>query len=179
MTVLYSQQTVKREKEKAKNGLLSSESDLETRVDLMDTVIKVVAHMHSSGLYPLPLKDTLETFAKLTAKYLDSRFKLEYIKDKPRYVRYEMGTLTVDTDGMADPLNVDVDKNIREQRYYRTVSAHYQNFCDSLRTMNIYYPCLGKVPEDIQRQREEKALEKTFCAFFKDENIGNPLSNTT
>jgi hypothetical protein len=179
MTVLYSQQTDKREKGKAKNGLLFGESNLETRVDLADTVTKVVAHMHSSGLYILPLKDTLETFAKLTAKYLDSRFKLEYIKGKPRYMRYEMGKFTADTDRMADPCDVEVDKNIREQRYYKTVSAHYQNFCDSLRTMNKYYPCLGKVPEDIQRQREEKALEKTFCAFFKDENIGNLLSNTT
>jgi len=124
------------------------------RTDLTLTIPKVIAYMHDSApaFYPIPLRSTVEGFVEKLVNELGSyRYRAD-----PETAGIFMEQL------YSEPRPMDF-AGIRKEKGFHQISSLYNIFSGRLNTMHMFYPCVGKVPLEIQRQREEKALEKTFC----------------
>jgi hypothetical protein len=153
MTVYSLEKLIEIESENAKNGFeLSIPITTSYKRDLTEIIPRTIAYMHSQipSYYQVPLKRTIEDFAEMLVEDLGEKY---FVRSDLVYSSLlDFGLDTEDGN----------DHTIRKDEDFHKISTRYSIFSGKLRNMSIWYPDSGD-PLGAQAQREEKALEKTFC----------------
>jgi hypothetical protein len=128
----------------------------ESTPDITETIANTIVYMNQEmpSYCPIPLEETVVGFTDNLIKEVGD---MVYEADPQRVLDHMIDLI------LFPEFREETLRDIRHQEGFGTVARRYHLFCGRLQPMNIWYPCIGEVSDEIQAKREAKALEKTFC----------------